>query len=153
MPRKGEVSGKDYYFLDKPKFEELAKKDEFIEYAENYGNYYGSPRRNYIEAVENGKDVIFALSAEGMLNAKKNKKLDLITIFIAPLSEEELYKRLSGRGTETEEKIKQRFNNAKQEMSFMDKYDYIVYNDKLDFAVKQLEAIYLSEQRKRELCK
>ena len=153
MPRKGEVSGKDYYFLDKSKFQELARKDEFIEYAENYGNYYGSPRRNYIEAIENGKDIVFNLSAEGMQNAKKNQKLDLVSIFILPVDEKALYQRLNGRGTETPEKIKQRLENAKKEMSFADRYDYIIYNDKLEFAVKQLEAIYLAEQKKREICK
>ena len=153
MPRKGEISGRDYHFLDKTKFQELIKKDEFIEYAENYGNYYGSPRRNYIEAVENGKDIIFNLSVEGMQKAKKNKKLDLVSIFIAPISEDVLSKRLNDRNTDSPDKIKQRLESAKEELKLADQYDYVIYNDKFEFALKQLEAIYLAEQRKRELCK
>ena len=150
--RKNEVNGKDYHFLDKFKFEELIKKDEFLEYAKNYDNYYGTPRRNYIEAIENGNDIVFAPSYDGMRRMKKNKKLDLITIFVLPTREEKLKERLVGRGTETEEQLNKRFESAKKEMSVANEYDYVIYNDDLKKAVKQLEAIYLAEQRKREIC-
>src|SRR5574344_879218 len=111
--RIGETEGKSYFFLTRQQFTQLVKKDEFIEYAENYGNFYGSPKRNYIEAINGGKNPVFALSASGMKNATKNKKMDFVTIFIAPASNEELYKRLSGRGTENETQIKCRFESAK----------------------------------------
>ena len=150
FPRQGEINGKHYHFIDRKKFQTLAKKDEFIEYAENYGNYYGSPKRNYIEAVENNKDIIFALSVEGMVNAKKNKKLDFVTIFIAPPSEKELQQRLINRKTENETQIKNRLAKTKKELSYANKYDYVVYNIDLENTVKQVEAIYLAEQRKRE---
>jgi len=148
--RVGEINGKHYYFIDKAKFQELAKKDEFIEYAENYGNYYGSPKRNYIESMKQNKDIIFALSPDGMKNAKKQKNMDFVSIFIAPPSEDALYKRLSERKTETEQQVKRRFENARNELKRAKEYDYVVYNVELENAIKQVEAIYLAEQKKRE---
>ena len=149
--RNGEVDGQSYYFLDRDKFKKLAKKDEFIEYDENYGNYYGSPKRNYIEAIENDSDIVFALSVNGMLNAVKNKKMDFVTIFIMPLSVDELRKRLLKRGTESEEQLKKRVNNAMREISQAEKYDYIIYNGDIKYAIKKLEAIYLAEKLKRQV--
>ena len=150
--RIGEIDNKSYYFLTISQFKDLIKKDEFIEYANNYGNYYGSPRRNYIEAIENNKDIIFALSVDGMKNAKKNKKMDFITIFIAPDNEKTLYNRLQKRGTESDIQVKRRISEAKKEMNEMNNYDYIVYNIDIENAVNTIEAIYLAEQRKREIC-
>ena len=149
MPRKGEKNGVSYYFLDRLKFEELVEKDEFIEYAENFGNYYGSPKRNYIEAVKNNKDVVFVLSADGMENAVKNKKMDFVTIFINVSSDTKLMERLKLRATESEEQMKKRLASVKYEQSKMKKYDYIVDNDDIEYAVKNVEAIYLAEKFKR----
>lgn len=153
LPRKGEVDGVDYYFLDINKFKELASKDEFIEYAEVYNHYYGSPSRNYIEAVENGKIPIFVLSTDGMLKAKKKKNMHFITIFVKTSNEKELYYRLLNRGTETKEQIMKRFNNANLELNEATKYDYIVYNDNLEKAIKNIEAIYFAEKYKYEISK
>lgn len=149
--RNGEIDGKHYHFLDRDKFQKLAKKDEFIEYAENYGNYYGSPKRNYINAIQNNNDVAFLLSVSGMQNAIKNKKMDFVTIFIMPLSAEELKQRLLSRKTESAEQLKKRVGNAIKEIQQAKKYDYIVYNDDLRYAVKSLEAIYLAEKLKRKI--
>ena len=147
--RKGEVDGKSYYFVDKKKFKELLRKNEFIEYAENYGNYYGSSKKNYTESINSGKDVIFVLSVEGMRNALKNKEMDFVTIFIKTSSDQALLQRLKNRATETKEQIKKRFKKSKYELSFAQKYDYIVYNDNLDSTVRTIEAIYLAEKFKR----
>ena len=147
--RKGEIDGKHYYFIDKDKFQKLVNKDEFIEYAENYGNYYGSPRRNYTEAMENNQDIVFALSAEGMQNAVKNKDMDFITIFISAPSDDILLKRLKNRKTETNKQVAERFKKAKHEMSYAYLYDYTVYNHDIKNAVKIVEAIYLAEKFKR----
>ena len=147
--RKGEIDGKSYYFVDKKKFKELLRKNEFIEYAENYGNYYGSSKKNYTESINSGKDVVFVLSVEGMRNALKNKEMDFVTIFIKTSSDKTLLQRLKNRATETKEQIKKRFKKSKHELSFAQKYDYIVYNDNIDSAVKTVEAIYLAEKFKR----
>ena len=147
--RKGEIDGKHYYFIDKDKFQKLVNKDEFIEYAENYGNYYGSPRRNYTEAMENNQDVVFALSVEGMQNAVKNKDMDFITIFIGAPSDDILLKRLKDRKTETNKQVAERFKKAKHEMSYAYLYDYVVYNYEFENTVKNIEAIYLAEKLKR----
>ena len=149
-PRIGEINGKHYHFVDREKFKTLVKKNEFLEYSENYGNFYGTPRRNYIEAVENGIDIIFALSVDGMIKAKKNKKMDFVTVFILPPSEKILYERLKNRKTENSRQLENRIKKAKEELSQATKYDYMVYNIDLDSAVKQLDAIYLAEQKKRE---
>ena len=147
QPRAGEINGVDYFFIDKNKFKELASKDEFIEYAENYNHYYGSPSRNYIEAVEAGKTPIFVLSVDGMLSAKKKKNMKFITIFVKTSNEKDLYNRLLNRGTETKAQILNRFNMAKKELEEAEKYDYIVYNDNLERAVKMIDAIYKSFSR------
>lgn len=147
--RKSEIDGKSYYFVDKKKFKELLRKNEFIEYAENYGNYYGSPKKNYTESINNGKDVVFILSVEGMRNALKNKEMDFVTIFIRTSSDNTLLQRLKNRATETKEQIKKRFRRSKYELSFAQKYDYTVYNDNFNSAVKTIEAIYLAEKFKR----
>ncbi len=146
--RKSEVNGKDYHFIDKKKFKQLLNKKEFIEYAKNYDNYYGSPKINYTNAIKQNKDVAFVLSVDGMKNAIKNKKMDFVTIFIQA-SPENILQRLKGRGTETKEQMNKRFNSIKYEMSFASKYDYTVYNDNLENTVKTIEAIYLAEKWKR----
>ena len=151
LKRNGEIDGKSYYFLNRDKFKNLAKKDEFIEYGENYGNYYGSPKRNYVEAIENDCDVIFTLSVSGMLNAIKNKKMDFVTIFVMPISTDELKSRLLTRGTENTEQINKRMNSANKEISQAKKYNYIIYNSDFNYALKNLEAIYLAEKLKRQI--
>lgn len=146
--RKGEIDGKSYYFMNKEDFKQLIKKGEFIEYAKNYGNYYGSPKKNYTNAINNNKDIAFVLSVKGMKNAIKNKKMDFVTIFIQA-KPDDIFKRLTKRATETKEQLSKRFKNIKHETSYSSKYDYIVYNDNLENAVKITEAIYLAERLKR----
>ena len=154
MPRKGEINGQSYYFIDRIKFQELARKDEFMEYTENYGNYYGSPKRNYIEAMENGKDIIFTLSTEGMRKALKNKKMDFVTIFLNATSEEVIIDRLKKRNTDTEAQISKRTANIKQETATAQQYDYVIYNDDIKHVVNNIEAIYLAEKwKRRHVCK
>ena len=147
--RKGEVDGKSYYFIDTAQFQKLAQNNEFIEYAENYGNYYGSPKRNYHEAIKNNQDAVFVLSVEGAQNATKNTNMDFVTIFIAAPSDDVLLKRLTNRKTETQEQIKKRFEKVKREMTYAEKYDYVIYNYDLEKTTKNFEAIYSAEKLKR----
>ena len=150
--RNNEIDTKDYYFITKDKFNEILLKNEFLEYDNKYDNYYGTPKRNYFDAIDSGKDIIFILSIEGMINAKKYQNTDFITVFIVPPSYEELKRRLMNRKTETITQIAKRLSQANQEMQKANnKYDYIIYNYDLDDTVSLLNAIYLAEQRKREI--
>ena len=152
--RGAEVNGKDYYFVSKESFKKLIEKGEFLEYAKNYDNYYGSTIRQYVESQLQGKEVIYNLSVEGMKKAKKNHpNFDFVTIFLAPPSLEVLYQRLKNRNTETEAQVKKRFNEAKKEIDQAKEFDYVVYNCNVDDTIKMFETIYLAEQRKRELPK
>ena len=148
----GEIYARDYYFLDIDMFKKLLAGGEFLEYANNYGNYYGTPKRNYFDAVDNGKDVIFALSISGMQNAIQHDGMDFVTIFIAPPSYDVLKQRLVDRHTETEAQINKRLSSARKEISMADGlYNYVVYNYNLDNTIDVVEAIYFAEQRKREI--
>ena len=151
--RKGEKEGVDYYFLTRDEFKELIGKGEFLEYDEHYGNFYGTPRRNYIESIKNSKDIIFNVNASGMRSIKKNKKIDVISIFIVAPSEDVLKKRLINRGTENMKQLKTRIDSMKSEMKNAKEYDYVLLNDTVDNAVKVFEAIYNAEKYKRIICK
>ncbi len=139
--RINETDGIDYYFVNKEKFKEEIKNNNFYEYAEVYQDiFYGTPKSKVNEMLEKGYDVILEIDVEGALNIKKQKN-DAILIYIMPPSIEELEKRLRKRKTESEEKIIERINKAKFEISFKDKYDYIVTNDNIDTAIKEVENI------------
>ena len=151
--RDGEVHGVDYFFIAKDQFKNLIDKGEFLEYVFNFDNYYGTPKRNYIEAVMNGKDIIFDTTIGGMLKIKNNKSTDIVSVFIAPPSLKVLEQRLRNRKTETASSLKKRLDSAKKEIQYAGEYDYIIYNcDEAD-SVKQLETIYNAEKYKRLLKK
>ena len=152
LKREGEIHARDYYFLDIEMFKKLLAGGEFLEHANNYGNYYGTPKRNYFDAVDSGKDIIFSLSINGMKNAVQHSGMDFVTIFIAPPSYDVLKQRLVGRHTETEAQINKRLSSARKEISMADGlYNYVVYNYNLENTVDVIDAIYLAEQRKREI--
>ncbi len=146
-PREGEVEGKSYYFTEKQKFEEHIANDNLLEYAQVYGNYYGTPKKPVIEKLENGIDVILEIDMQGALKVKENYP-DGVFIFILPPSMTELRKRLTGRGTETEEAIELRLGETLKELSYIEKYDYCVVNGDLDEAVARTKAIVVAEHSK-----
>ena len=144
-PRKGEVDGVNYFFLEKEEFEEKIKDNYFLEYAEYAENYYGTPKEEIIKRIEKGIDVILVIEIEG---AKKIKELvpHALFIFIMPPSEKVLLKRLKNRQTEDTDKIIERFNIAYKEINEVTKYNYVVVNDKLDEAVDKVESIIKAEK-------
>ena len=151
--RNGEVHGVDYFFIAKDQFKNLIDKGEFLEYVFNFDNYYGTPKRNYIDAVMNGKDIIFDTTIGGMLKIKNNKNTDIVSVFIEPPSMKVLEQRLRNRKTETASSLKKRLESAKKETQYAGEYDYIIYNcDEAD-SVKQFETIYNAEKYKRLLKK
>lgn len=144
-PRKGEVPGESYYYLSKDEFKNKILNDDFLEYAEVYGNFYGTPKSSVIERLENGEDVILEIDIQGALRVKDNYP-EGVFIFILPPSMEELKNRIIGRGSETAESLVTRFKAAYREINYVSKYNYAVINDTVDEAVIKIESIIAAER-------
>lgn len=144
-PRNGEIEGKDYYFLSKDDFKKKIDEGFFLEYAEYAGNYYGTPKKYIKEKLDQGIDVILIIEIQG---AKKVKEMlpESLLIFIMPPSLKTLVKRLKRRGTDSNEKIIERFHTAYKEINEVTKYNYVVVNDILDDAVDKVDAIIKAEK-------
>ena len=143
--RKNEKEGIDYYFLSKDEFENKIKEGFFLEYAQYAGNYYGTPKKYIKEKLDQGIDVILIIEIQG---AKKVKELlpEALLIFIMPPSLKTLVKRLKNRGTDTNDKIIERFHTAYQEINEVTKYNYVVVNDDLNEAIDKVDAIIKAEK-------
>ena len=148
QPREGEQDGKHYYFLSKEEFESRLSTGMILEHNVYCGNYYGTPKKEVYEHLEQGHDVILEIDVNGALKVMKEN--DVVSIFIMPPSLEVLEQRLRGRGTETEEVVQQRLNEALTEISKAYEYDYIVVNDNLEDAIVQVKAIIVTEKCKTE---
>lgn len=143
-PRAGEVDGKNYYFLTKERFEELISEGGFLEYANVYGNYYGTPLIKIQERLAEGNDILLEIDTQGALEVMK-KCPDGLFIFLLPPSLGELERRIRGRGSETEESLKKRLGNAKAEIAIGEKYKYVVVNDTVKKAVARIKSIIVAE--------
>ena len=148
-PRKGETEGVDYYFKSKDEFESLIEKDGFLEYAKVFDNYYGSPAAPVEDALEKGMDVLFDVDWQGTQQLSQKMKNDLVRVFILPPSKKELLSRLTGRGQDSKDVINSRMQKASAEISHWAEYDYIIVNDNLQQAEKELIAILAAERLKR----
>ena len=135
--REGEIDGVHYYFIDKERFQAMIEEGDFLEYAQVFDNFYGTPMSKVEEKRSAGYDVILEIDVQGALQVKK-KAEDAKLIFILPPSFEVLRKRLTGRNTETPEQVEKRLAKAEKEMSLKDRYDYTVVNDDLDTAVEEV---------------
>ena len=144
-PRAGEVDGVNYFFIEREEFLKRIDNDEFLEYAEVYGNFYGTPRTEVLRLLDEGKDVILEIDIQGALKIKSSYP-EGVFIFIMPPSMEELRNRITNRGSETPESLKTRLEAAYDEISFASKYDYAVVNDEVDKAVKKIESIIIAEK-------
>ena len=144
-PRDGETNGKEYFFVTEEEFQKEIKEDAFLEYATVHGNHYGTLKRVVDSDLYQGYDVILDINIQGALNIKE-KKVDAVFIFIMPPSMRELRDRLVKRGTESKEKLIERFKNAYKEINEMPKYNYVVINDEVETAVKKVEAILVAER-------
>lgn len=139
-PRPGEEDGVHYYFRTTEEFEEMIRRDAFLEHACYVGNYYGTPAGPVEEQRSAGKDVILEIEYQGAVQVKE-KHPDATTVFITPPSAEELVRRLTGRGTEDTDVIRKRLDRAREESVHMHEYDYILVNDDLDLCVRQLHEL------------
>ena len=145
--REGEKEGEKYNFISKEKFISMIGNNELLEHNNNVVNYYGTHKAPVLKASEEGKDVIIEVDVNGAA-AIRSKLSDTVSIFIMPPSFEELRKRLSGRGTESDEVIAERMYKALEEIGSAKEYDYIVVNDDLDTAVNNAVSIILSNRLK-----
>lgn len=144
-PRGTEVDGKDYYFLSREEFENKIKQNNFLEYAEYAGNYYGTPKDVIQDKLNQGIDVILVIEIQGALKIKEMYD-EAIFIFILPPSIKELKSRLEGRNTETKEKILKRFKTAYKELNEVTKYNYVVINDIVSDAALKVSSILEAEK-------
>src|SRR5215218_312372 len=148
--RPGEVDGRDYFFVDKPKFEAMAKKGELLEWATVFDNRYGTPRAPVEAALSSGKDVLFDIDWQGTQQLRSRSPNDVVSVFILPPSVSALEQRLHTRAQDSEEVIRGRMKKAGDEMSHFDAYDYIVVNDNIGIAFEAVKSILRAEQLKRE---
>ena len=146
-PREGETDGREYFFVTKEAFREMILKDQLIEYATYMDNYYGTPRSFVEEQVSSGKHVILEIEAQG---ASKIKQLypDSVQLFVTPPNADILFRRLAGRGTETEEVIAGRMRWSAGEADLISHYDYLIVNDGLEESVKLIGEIVRCESCK-----
>ncbi len=151
-PRPGEVNGRDYFFVDRKTFERMIEEGDFLEWAEVYGNLYGTSKSQVLKALSAGKDVLLDIDTQGALQVKKNFP-EAVLIFILPPSFEELERRLRSRGTDDEETIKRRLEFAREEIRRAPLYDYVVVNDRLEVAYDGLRSIITAEKHRTERLK
>ena len=150
QPRPGEVDGVNYYFYDKAKFEAMIEAGELLEWANVYGNYYGTPKQAVLDRLEAGEDILLEIDTQGALNVMEAMPEGLY-VFLLPPSLEELEKRLRGRGTETEESIARRLGAAKEEIGRAVKYRYVVVNDTVEKADETIANIIAAEHNRTDL--
>ena len=136
-PRPGEIDGRDYHFVSRDEFEQMLREGDFLEYAEVYGNYYGTSKTALEKQLAEGKTVLLDIDWQG---ARQIRKLypDAISLYIMPPSIEELENRLRNRGQDSEAVIKKRLAAAKADMSHADEYDKVIVNDDFDIALTEL---------------
>lgn len=147
-PRPGEIDGKDYYFVTVDEFEEKIANGGMLEYARVFDNIYGTPKDMVIKQLERGRDVILEIDVQGGLQIKKKMPEQAVLVFVLPPDLTTLRQRIIDRGTETEEVIDKRFNEAINEIKLIGEYDYCIVNDELDEAVYDLQAIIMAERRR-----
>lgn len=150
QPRPGEQDGVNYYFYTKEKFREMINQGQLLEWAEVYGNFYGTPKQKVLDRLEAGEDILLEIDTQGALNVMKVMPEGLF-IFLLPPSLEELAARLKGRGTETEESLHRRLGAAVDEIKLATKYRYVVVNDKVEDAEETIANIIEAEHHRSDL--
>ena len=150
-PREGERDGEDYQFLTKEEFFELRDRDDLLEWAEVFENYYGTSREVLRKAERDGKDLILDIDVQGASQLRE-KLPGAVTIFILPPSRQELEKRLRQRSSDSDEVIERRLLGAAHEVLDYEEYDYVLVNDQLDESFERLRGIILAERGRTERC-
>jgi guanylate kinase len=147
-PRGEEQNGREYFFVSRPEFQAMIRNDDFLEYADVFGNYYGTARRFLRQAEVEGNDLLLDIDVQGAEQIK-NKIPEAVSIFILPPNRQELEKRLRTRSLDAEAVIQRRLVTASREIENYSKYDYILVNDRLEESIESLKSILLAERLKR----
>ena len=142
-PRENEQDGVDYFFVTEEDFLQKIKENEFLEWAQVHNNYYGTSRTHINDAWKAGRIVVLDIDVQGATQLMDQSDLDTVFIFIKPPSLNDLQRRLNNRGTENKESLKTRLKNAEWELTFEDRYDYVIINDKIDQSVLEFLKIIL----------
>ena len=148
--RPGEKDGRDYYFVDRRRFDAMVEKNELLEWAEVFDNYYGTPKKPVMDALAAGRDVLFDVDWQGTQQLRDKSSKDLVSIFVLPPSIPELERRLHKRAQDDYETIHRRMAKAADEMSHWQEYDYVVINHDIDQAFADVIAILAAERVKRD---
>jgi len=146
-PRTGEINGNDYNFVSQDDFKGLIEQSAFLEHAQVFDNFYGTSQIWVEQELEAGRDVILEIDWQGA-NQIRQQMPEMISVFILPPSREELLKRLTGRGTDTQDVIDRRMHDAVSEMSHYGEFDYIIINDDFDLALQELRSIVLARRQR-----
>ena len=147
--RRGEVNGRHYHFIDRRRFDLLVRNGELLEYAEVFGNGYGTPRKPVERALKAGRDVLFDIDWQGTQQLAQRVRDDLVSVFILPPSTAELERRLKRRAQDTAKVVANRMSKAADEISHWAEYDYVIINYDVDASLAQLRAILTAERLKR----
>jgi guanylate kinase len=148
-PRPGEVEGKDYHFVSRARFDRMVEDDEFLEWAEVFGNCYGTPKAQVKAGLKDGQDYLFDIDWQGTQQLYQKLERDVVRVFLLPPSIEELRRRLTGRGTDSAEVIAGRMARARSEISHWDGYDYVVVNDDIATCFDKVKEILAAERMRR----
>ena len=148
-PRPGEVEGKDYYFMEPVDFNLLVNKDELLEHAKVFGNYYGTPSGPVRDALAGGQDILFDIDWQGTQQLAQKAGDDLVSVFVLPPSTKALERRLKSRAQDSDEVVAQRMSKASEEISHWAEYDYVVVNDDMDRCIAEVKAILRAERVRR----
>ena len=148
-PRPGEVEGRDYFFITKERFAQMRDRGELLEYAEVFGNFYGTPRKPVEEALARGRDVLFDIDWQGTQQLAQAMEDDLVRLFILPPSADELQNRLINRAQDTSSVVAKRMAEASREISHWPEYDYVIVNDDVNASHDEVMAILGAERLRR----
>lgn len=148
-PRKGEVDGRDYTFVDDAAFRAMVERDGFLEHAEVFGHRYGTPRAPVEAALEEGRDMLFDIDWQGAQQIAEKARTDLVGVFVLPPSIEELERRLHTRAQDSSEVVRARMAKALDEVSHYAEYDYVVINSDLETSIEEVRSILRAERRRR----
>jgi len=148
--RRGEINGRDYYFIDRARFDRMVKNDELMEWADVFGHRYGTPRQPVVKALKDGRDVLFDIDWQGTQQLREKARDDLVSVFILPPTALELARRLKRRAQDSKEVIASRMAKAAGEMSHWPEYDYVIVNRDKAEAFTEVKAILAAERLMRE---
>jgi guanylate kinase len=147
--RPGETDGVDYHFVSRERFDAMVAGDQFLEWAEIFGNLYGTSTVDTERALHEGADLVLVIDVQGARQVRRHR-LPVVSVFVLPPSYEVLQQRLRGRSKDSEEQMRRRLDVAREEVNAVSEYEYVVVNDEIDACVERIRAIVLAERARRD---